>query len=171
MGMLQSPLGGLIIAAAGFTLLALILVWGLSPGHKDRRAHLFAALVSGGVVFALNMVARASGVWQWYGYQLPLAVQLGMLFALPAALFAAVLAGYRRLAARPRRPTLAYALIGLLLLVPVTVGGDLLSMSRGTLAFGRGYTIWHDIIVGQVLFWLPVLLYSLFRRIRPTAAA
>lgn len=170
MGMLQSALGGLILAAAGFALLAITLVWGLSPRDEGRRAHLFAALVSGGAVFALNMAARASGVWQWYGYQLPLAVQLGMLFALPAALFAAVLAAYRRLAARTRRPALAYGLIGFLLLLPVTIGGDLYSMSRGTLSFGRGYTIWHDIVVGQVLFWLPVLLYTQFRRMLPAAA-
>ena len=171
MGLLQNPLGGLIIAVIGFSLLAVTLIWGMSPSHRDRRAHLFSALVSGGVVFALNMVARGTGVWRWYGYQLPLFVQLGMLFSLPAVLFVAVLAGYRRLAARRQRPFLAYAMIGLLLLVPVTIGGDLLSMSRGTLSFGKGYTIWHDVIVGQVLFWLPVLLYTRFRRIRHPAAA
>ena len=171
MGLVQSPLGGLILAAAGFLLLAVIVVWGLSPDHKARRPHLSAALLTATVVFLINMLARVTGVWQWYGYQLSLGVQVGMLFALPAVLLAVVVGGYRWLAARSRRPLLAYGLIGFFVLIPVTVAGDLYTMSRGTLSFGKGYTIFHDLIVGQLLFWLPVLLYTYFRRVRPSAAA
>jgi len=132
---------------------------------------LFAAIVTAAVVFSVNMLARANGIWQWYGYQLPLAVQFGMLFALPAVLYTAVLAGYRRLAARSRRPLLAYGCIGLLLLIPVTIAGDLYTMNRGTLSFGKGYTLFHDLLVGQALFWLPVVLYIHFRRVSSSAAA
>jgi len=171
MGLVASPLGGLLLAVGGFILLGIALTWGLSPTHKHRRPQLFAALATAAVIFLLNMIARASGIWQWYGYQLPLVVQLGMLFALPAVLFIGVLAGFRKLVTRSRRPLLVYGLTAACVLVPVTVAGDLYSVSRGTLSFGRGYTLLDDILVGQALIWLPVLLYLLFLRIGHNAAA
>lgn len=165
MGLIASPLGGLVLAIAGFVLLAISMIWGLSSAHSDRRPHLSAALTTAAVVFGLNMLARASGVWQWYGYGLPLVQQFGMLFAVPTVLFTLILAGYRWLGARTRRPGLMYGLIAGLLLIPVTVAGDLYTMRRGTLSFGKGYTIFHDIILGQALVWLPVILYVSYRRI------
>jgi len=163
-GLVESPLGGLVLALAGFILLAITVAWALSPARRTRRPQLLAALASAAVVFLLNMLAKAVGIWEWYGYHLPMMQQLGMLFALPSVLFTLVLGGYRQLELRTRRPLLVYALIAAIILVPVTVGGDLYTMNRGNLAFGRGYTIFADVLVGQALVWLPVVLYLLFRR-------
>lgn len=73
----------------------------------------------------------------------------------------AILRGFKWLCDRGRHPFLIYGLIAAAVLIPVTVFGDLYSFSRGTLAFGKGYTIVHDVIVGQVMIWAPVVFYTL----------
>ena len=41
---------------------------------------------------------------------------------------------------------------------------DSLALESGYLAFGAGYTVWMDALVGVVLLSLPVLLYEALRR-------
>jgi hypothetical protein len=52
----------------------------------------------------------------------------------------------------------------IIVLVPLTVVGDLYSIERRTLSFGGGYTIWQDVLVGQAAVWLPILLYRAIHR-------
>ena len=42
--------------------------------------------------------------------------------------------------------------------------GDSLAIESGYLAFGAGYTVWLDAVVGVALLSLPVLLYEAQRR-------
>ena len=58
-----------------------------------------------------------------------------------------------------------YGLASLIVLVPVTVAGDVYGLSSGGLAFGGGYTIGHDVVLAQVLIWTPVGLYEALRRL------
>ncbi|TMF66358.1 MAG: hypothetical protein E6I20_04270 [Chloroflexi bacterium] len=73
-----------------------------------------------------------------------------------------VLSGYRWLARRSRRAPLLYSLL-LVVLAPLIVGGDTLALSQRYLAFGDGYTIWMDVVVGAAIFALPVLAFELLR--------
>lgn len=63
-----------------------------------------------------------------------------------------------------QRPLLIYGLIMIIVLVPLTVLGDLYSIQRGKLSFGGGYTIWQDVLVGQAFVWLPIFLYRAMDR-------
>ena len=163
MDTLQTPQAGLVIAVVGFALLAIVVVSGLNPSHRDRRPALAAALATGAVIFLANLLAKTTGVWAWWGYSLSFIVQLGMLFAATSLFCLALLAGYRWVSTRTRRPLLAWGFLLIVLLVPLTVLGDRYALSRGTLSFGMGYNVGYDLLVGQVFGWLPVLFYLAFR--------
>ena len=74
-----------------------------------------------------------------------------------------VLQFYRWLAAR--RVWLARAMYGLLLvaLIPATIFGDQTALDSGILSFGRGYTIWTDVLVGEIAFAFPPVFYEILR--------
>ena len=171
MDSLQTPQAGTVIAIAGFSLLAIAVIWGLHPSHRDRRPALGAALATGAVIFLANIIAKATGLWGWWGYALPFIVRLGMLFAGTSLFCLALLVGYRWLSTRTPHPLIAYGILLVVLLAPITVLGDRWALTRGTLSFGRGYNIGYDLLVGQVFAWLPVLLYLAFRRTRSHPAA
>ena len=46
---------------------------------------------------------------------------------------------------------------------PFTVCIDTWALGAGYLSMGAGYEIWHDVLVGQAFFWLPVLIYEVAR--------
>ena len=98
------------------------------------------------------------------GYALPLIAQAGLLLLGPSVFFAFILTGYRWLVAHSQRPSLIYGLIMIIVLVPLTVLGDLYSIERRKLSFGGGYTIWQDVLVGQAFAWLPIFLYRAIHR-------
>ena len=127
-----------------------LLLWAYQPLHRDRWPVLAAATCMGVIVFLVNRIAYTVGWWGWWGYALPLMVQVGILLLGPAVFFAILLTGYRWLVAHSQRPLLIYGLIMIIVLVPPTVLGDLYSIERGKLSFGGGYTIWQDVLVGQV---------------------
>jgi hypothetical protein len=159
MDFVQSPTGGTVIAFTGFAAYLSLVLWarrGLSAG---RGPVLLAASFTAAIVAAANVLAYALGLWQWWGYELPLIVQAGMLFCAPATLFALLISGYQWLGGHTRRPLLVYGLVAALVLIPLTVAGDLHNLARGKLAFGGGYAIWMDVLLGQAFLWLPVLLY------------
>jgi hypothetical protein len=118
----------------------------------------------GAIVFLVNLIARAVGWWDWWGYTLPLMVQAGLLLLGPSVFFVFILTGYRWLVAHNQRPLLWYGLIGIAVLIPFTVLADSYSIERGKLSFGKGYTLWQDVIVGQIFIWIPVLLYRRIQR-------
>jgi hypothetical protein len=47
---------------------------------------------------------------------------------------------------------------------PLIVIADSLALESGYLAFGPGYTVWMDVLVGVILLALPVFLYEALRR-------
>lgn len=87
---------------------------------------------------------------------------------------ALILLGYRWLAARRRwLAVLAYGLL-LLALLPATRLVDQRLLTSGEFIFQHGYTIGWDIVYGEVLFVVPLLLYELLRlrlRVAPTVGA
>lgn len=161
----QNTTGGALIALAGMLAYAAFLAWAGSPAPADRRPVALAATGAGLVVAAVNVIAAALGWWgDYWVYALPLPLQAGILLLWPAVGFALVLAGYRWLARHRRRPLMAYGIVLLVVLVPLTVVGDLWALGSGMLAFGSGYQIYHDVPLGLAFFGLPVLLYEAIRR-------
>ena len=100
-------------------------------------------------------------------YELPLVIQAGLLLILPSIFFIFILIGYRWLVTHSQHPLLWYGLIGVSILVPLTVLADRYSIKQGKLAFGGGYVLWQDVLVGQAFFWLPILLYRFVQRSYP----
>ena len=164
MEFVQSPSGGSVMAVGCLLAYLAVLLWARQPSHRDRWLVITAATVMGLAVFLVNQIARALGWWGWWGYALPLPVQAALLGLGPAIFFVLLLSGYRWLIAHSRRPFLNYGLIMFIVLVPLTVLADLYGLERQKLAFGGGYTIWHDVLVGQAFAWLPVLLYHAIHR-------
>jgi hypothetical protein len=139
-------------------------LWGRQGMWAERRAVLVAATGTGLVVAGANALAAARGWWGSPTYALPLPVLAGLYGLWPALLVALVLAGYRWLLAHARRPRLAYGVLLLALFAPFVLLADRWALGAGRLAFGGGYALWHDVLLGQALLWLPVLLYEAARR-------
>jgi hypothetical protein len=161
----QTAAGGVVLALVGVAVYALVVVWAQRPGHADRWAALVAATGMGLVVSAANLGAQALGWWggHWsYALPVPLQVSFWLLWITPLGLL--LLGGYRWLLAHAWRPRFIYGLLGLVLLAPFTIVVDTWALNTGRLAMGGGYAIWHDVLVGQAFFWLPVLLYEAARR-------
>jgi hypothetical protein len=164
MDFIQSASGGMVMALGWLFAYLAVLLWARQPHHRDRWLVVVAATGMGAIVFLVNQIAHAIGWWDWWGYALPLIVQASLLWLGPAVFFSFILTGYRWLVAHSQRPLLIYGLIMLILLVPLTVLGDLYSIERSKLSFGGGYTIWQDVLVGQAFAWLPIFLYRAIQR-------
>lgn len=164
MDFIQSVSGGMVMAMGGLFAYLGVLLWARQPHHRDRWLVVTAATGTAVMVVLVNVIARAFGWWDWWGYALPLSVQAGLLLLLPSILFTFILMGYRWLVAHSQRPLLWYGLTLIVVLVPLTVLGDLYNIERGKLSLGGGYTIWQDVLLGQALGWFPVLLYRVIQR-------
>jgi hypothetical protein len=160
----RSDLGGLITVVVTVALWLLVLWWAWRPGHADRWLVVLTAIGFGALVAAMNAVMVAEGWWGGAFFALPPLMLAILLFFQPALLVVPVLLGYRWLVRHRRHPRLIYGLASLVVLVPVTVAGDVYGLSSGGIAFGGGYTIAHDVALAQALVWAPVGLYEAFRR-------
>ncbi|MBI3537623.1 MAG: hypothetical protein HY070_08720 [Chloroflexi bacterium] len=163
MDFIQSESGGIAMALVALALYAGILFWASRRQDKHRWSVVAAATSSGIVVLSINAIARAIGWWDWWGYQLHLLIQIALLLVGTSIIFTLSLTGYRWLETHSRNPLRIYGVISIAVLGPLTVIGDWYNIERGKLAFGGGYTIWQDVLVGQALFWLPVVLYRAIR--------
>jgi hypothetical protein len=155
----------IVLTTLGVAVPGALVTWVRRPGHADRWPILVAATGVGLVVAAANVLAQALGWWggHWsYTLPAPLRVSFWMLWITPVMTL--LLAGYLWLLRHVRRPRLTYGLLGLMVFAPFVVFMDTWALSTGRLALGGGYTIWHDVLVGQAFFGLPVLLYEVARR-------
>ena len=160
MDFIQSASGGMMMALGWLFAYLVVLLWARQPHHSDRWLVLAVATGMGVIVFIVNQIARAVGWWDWWGYALPLTVQAGLLLLGTSVFFTFILTGYRWLVAHSHCPLLIYGLIMIIIIVPLTVLGDLYSIERRKLSFGGGYTIWQDVLVGQAFAWLPIYMYQ-----------
>ncbi len=161
---LHSPLSGAAVVVGAVLACAGLLVWTRRPGDAGRSAVVLSATALGVCVAGLNLVLGASGVWQACSYRLSLIVLAAMYLLVPIVLSALLLIGYRWLARHTRYPALVYGALLLVLVAPLIVIADSLALESGYLAFGAGYTVWMDALVGVALLALPVVLYEALRR-------
>lgn len=161
----QFPLlAGVLLALAGVAAYVALVVWTRRPGHADRWPLLAGATGTGLILGGLNVLSATVGWWDSATYALPLPVLAGLYVMWPTLLFAAFLAGYRWLATHMRRPRLVFGAIMLAVFAPFVFFIDTWGLATGRLSFGGGYAIWTDVLLGQALVWMPVLLYEAVRR-------
>jgi hypothetical protein len=161
--LLQHPVAQAIVAVLALGTVVSLAQWARQPGYPERRAFVLAIICMGGLAVIVNVLAPALGWWGgpvFEGPLLPLALLTGLRAML---LLALLLLLYRWLAAR--RLWLAWLIYLLILLavMPATVVGDEILLRSGVLAFGGGYTVWHDALLGAVGVALLLMLYEFFR--------
>lgn len=162
--LLQGPIAEAVVVMLALGTVGSLAVWAQQPGHRDRLPFVAAITSLGALGVVMNMVAPMLGWWGGRIFEAPL-VPLALLTGLRATfLVALLLLLYRWLAARrPWLALLSYSLI-LVALIPATLLGDPIFLRSGALKFGADYTIWHDLVLGEVGFALPLIFYELFRR-------
>lgn len=115
----------------------------------------------GALAFIANVLAPSVGWWGGRIFEAPL-FPLALLTAQRAIVLAALLLTLYRCLARRRKwlALLVYSLI-LLALIPATVYADSIFLRTGALTFRAGYTISHDVVLGEVTLTLPPVIYEL----------
>lgn len=161
---LRNPVADmLVIALAPGTVLSLAL-WARQRGHPERQAFVAAITTVGAMSVILNVVAPSVGWWGGRVFEGPL-FPLALLTGLRAIfLFALLLLLHRWLAARRRWLALLIYFLILVALIPGVIVADPIFLRSGVLTFGAGYTIWLDLVLGEVFFALPLVLYEFFSR-------
>src|SRR5215831_4380892 len=157
----QSPLATVVVVVLALVSLAGLGVWGKQPGRADRNAFVAGIMTVGALAFIANVLAPSVGWWGGRIFEAPL-FPLALLTALRAIVLAALLLTLYRWLARRRKwlVLLVYSLI-LLALIPATVYGDAIFLRSGALTFNGGYTIFHDVVLGEVVLLLPPVIYEL----------
>jgi len=157
----QSPLATVVVVVLALVSLAGLGVWGKQPGRADRNAFVAGIMTVGALAFIANVLAPSVGWWGGRIFEAPL-FPLALLTALRAIVLAALLLTLYRWLARRRKwlALLVYSLI-LIALIPATVYGDAIFLRTGALTFNGGYTIFHDVVLGEVVLLLPPVIYEL----------
>ena len=78
------------------------------------------------------------------------------------------LSGYRAAASRSRRAALIYSLLLVVIIAALIVLIDTVALTEHYVAFGHGYTIWMDVVVGVFTLGLPVLVFEQLQRRSPS---
>ncbi len=158
--------GGALTIAVSLLAFAAMLWWAGRPGAGDRWAVVASGIGAALLVSAITFLAVNRGWWGGAFFTVPLPVQLAIYLPLQAAGYAAWTGGYLWLARRHRHALLLYAAV-VLAFIPIIWIADQLNIARGQVTLGGGYSVWHDVLSGQVALWSPLLLYWAVRRWRP----
>ena len=157
----RSPLATVVVVVLALVSLAALGLWGKQPARADRNALVAGIMSVGALAFVANVLAPSVGWWGGRIFEAPL-FPLALLTAQRAIVLAALLLTLYRWLARRRKwlALLVYSLI-LLALIPATVYGDSIFLRTGALTFSGGYTISHDVVLGEVTLTLPPVIYEL----------
>ena len=152
---------GIVVLALGTA--ACLFVWARQSDNPDRMALATALTIDGVLTVLINVLAPALGWWRGPYFETRI-VPLALLHFTAPLPFGIILLGYRWLAAR--RPRLALAFYGVLvvLLVPGIVRLDNAVLEAGWFNWGNGYQVWHDALLGVVLFVVPLVVYEVLSR-------
>ena len=160
---ISSPTGALVVIGVSLVIFGITLAWATRPRHQDRHPAFIAAIGTGIALALINIVALLAGWWTgaWSNVSL---VVIGALSALAGTGgFALWLGLYCWLERRVKHPLWVYTCV-VLLFIPVVLIADPIQIKRGWFDFGNGYTLWTDVLLGQIVMWLPVVLYELVKR-------
>lgn len=163
MQFLSSSIGSVIVLALSLLIFGLTLTWARRAGHEDRRPVFVAALGAGLILAGIDVVALPSGWWTGAWSDVSLIVVVALCALAGTGGFVLWLGSYRWLERHTHHPLWLYTII-VLLFIPVVLIADPIQIQRGWFEFSGGYTIWTDVLLGQVVMWMPVLLYVWLRR-------
>jgi hypothetical protein len=162
--LLRNSVADILLVVVAVVTMVSLASWARQPGHRERQAFVAAITSVGLLAVVLNVVAPAVGWWGGRAFEGPL-FPLALLTGLRAIfLFALLLLLYRWLAVRRRWLAFLIYFLILIALIPGVMIGDPILLRSGVLTFGAGYTMWHDVVLGDVVFALPLIFYELFRR-------
>lgn len=161
--LLQNSLVDTGVVVLAFGTVACLFLWARQSADPDGLAYATAITITGVITTLANIIGPAFGWWRGPYFETRI-VPLALLTGLKAMTIGLFLAGYRWLAAR--RPRLALVLYGVLvlLLIPGIISADQAVIDSGLFTFANGYQIWHDVILGVVLFILPLVVYETLSR-------
>jgi hypothetical protein len=168
--LVRRPIAGAVVSLLALGTVGSLALWARRPDRRERRLLVVPISILGGMAVMLNVLAPALGFWGGPVFEAPL-LPLALLTGLRAmVLLGLPLLLYRRLAARRVRLARGVYLLILLALAPATILGDEAVLRSGVLTFGNGYTIWTDLVLGEIFFAMPPVLYEIMRRARGRAA-
>jgi len=157
----QNPLGSFAVLALAVVTAGCLALWARKPGEPDRLPFVVAVLGSAALVTAAFVLGLLFGWWKGPIFDAPL-LPLTLLAGLKASLLLTLyLVLYRWLA---RRRLWLARLIYLLLVIAQSFGtirGDEMVIAQGAMAFGGGYTVWHDVVLATIFLLLPLFVYEL----------
>jgi hypothetical protein len=158
---LRSPLGGILVVSAALGLLAVTIRWART--QPDRLAAFIGGTATAIFITTFTFMAMTFGWWVGSFFEIPIIVLLAIEIPLQIAGYTLWLGWYRWLRRRTTWAWLIYGVVVLLLFVPTVISVDPIQMQRGQFSMGGGYTIWWDVLLGQVVMWMPVAFYEMAR--------
>ena len=160
---LRTAGGALTLVLLAIVTLTSLFMWARTSATSDNRAYSAAIASVGVLAFLVNVLGPALGLFGGSAFDGPVPL-LAILTSLRAmAILGLLLLLYRWSEARwPWPARLVYLLI-LISLVPATIRADETFLASGILVFSGGYTVWHDVLVGEFFFVLPVVVHAVLR--------
>jgi uncharacterized membrane protein len=116
-----------------------------------------------GIVGGIYALALANGWWGGDYFDTPLVVQAGLAVPLLLVGLTAWLAGYRWLIERSNQALQIYVAVSLFIALAVAIAHRL-NLGRGKILVGPDWTVLYDAIFGELLAWVPVLIFEWLRR-------
>jgi hypothetical protein len=160
---LRSSQGAVVTAGLAVLVAAGLVVWARQQGHSERLLILGVGVVNTALVGAIYAVAVAGRWWMGAYFETPAVVQGAILLSTSLLGWTVWLGGYRWLSEHSRQPLQIYVAISLLLVLAVAIAHSL-NLGRGAILVGPGLTVVLDAAIGQVLLWIPVIIYEALRR-------
>lgn len=160
---LQDPAVDAVIAMLALGTAASLITWARQSDNPDDMALALALIIDGVLIVIMNIIAPVMGWWHGPYFETRL-IPLALLHFSAPMPFGLLLLGYRWLAARQRWLAAAlYALLALLM-IPGIMRLDNQVLENGWFDWGNGYQLWHDVLLGVILFVIPPILYEAFSR-------
>ncbi|MBI3943329.1 MAG: hypothetical protein HY326_09980 [Chloroflexi bacterium] len=153
------PVSSIIIFVISLGIFILTLAWAWRRENIQRRRVFIAGLLSALILFLIDVIAINANWWSGALQAVPILSLLSVCVLLGTGGFVLWLGLYRWLEVHTRRPLLVYAGI-VLIFIPIVLLVDPIQINRGEFIFSGGYTLWTDVLLGQIVMWIPVLLYE-----------
>lgn len=158
---LRSALGQSLVLGLAIVTVCALLLW--ARGHAERVLILGTAALFSGIAGGIYALALAAHWWGGDFFNTPPIVQAGLAVPLLLVGLTAWLAGYRWLIERTHQALQIYVAISLLVALAVAIAHRL-NLGQGKILVGPDWMVLYQAIVGELLAWVPVLLFEWLRR-------
>ena len=160
---LHTVVGATLVECLAILVVLGLLIWARAEDRPDRRLVLGAAAILTIPVGIVYVLAVATGSWTGAYFRLAPVVQAAIVLPLSMLGWTLWLAGYEWLADRSHQPVQIYIAISLLLIWAVALAHRL-NLGKGLILVGPDLTIVVVAAVGQLVLWIPLVVYEALRR-------